>query len=120
MVQLVQTLYVLGLLPRALTQVVQWDISRRSDLPLLRRRGSTLGSTIENVAQAGYFAKVNIGSPGQELTLQLDTGSSDVWVPYSSASICGDRSSGGCPYGSCATPFPSLPTPLANMNPSQP
>ncbi|KAJ6443099.1 elongation factor G [Purpureocillium lavendulum] len=92
----------LGLSSGALAQVVQWDIAKRPELFRLRRRdGSSFDSSIKNdVTQGGYFATVKIGSPGQELSLQLDTGSSDVWVPWSDAKICQDQADGGCPFGS--------------------
>ncbi|UNI23696.1 hypothetical protein JDV02_009500 [Purpureocillium takamizusanense] len=85
-----------------LGQVLQWQISKRPELPRLRRRdGSSFVSSItNNVNEGGYFATVKVGSPGQELSLQLDTGSSDVWVPWSGAKLCKDQADGGCPLGS--------------------
>ena len=87
----------------ALGQVLQWHTSKRPELSRLRRRdGSSFDSSINNnLDEGGYFATVKIGSPGQELSLQLDTGSSDVWVPWSGAKICQDQADGGCPLGSC-------------------
>lgn len=35
-----------------------------------------------------YFANVTIGTPGQMLQLQIDTGSSDVWMTASGAAYC--------------------------------
>ncbi|PHH82407.1 hypothetical protein CDD82_6095 [Ophiocordyceps australis] len=72
-----------------LGQVVLWNISKRYDVGNIRHlvnNGPSFKTDINNdLTQGGYFATVNIGTPGQELTLQLDTGSSDVWVPASSA-----------------------------------
>ncbi|KAI0170523.1 aspartic peptidase domain-containing protein [Pestalotiopsis sp. NC0098] len=99
----------------AQAQVVQWDIQKRATKPkdgILKRDASTITEVITNEeARGGYFASVSIGTPRQNLTLQLDTGSSDIWVPSSSASVCSTSSSGnrggssssssdGCSFGS--------------------
>lgn len=90
--------------------VVQWDIEKR-DIPdgkPLRRRDGKVGATYEEVItneklRGGYFATTQVGTPGQKLTLQLDTGSSDIWVPYSGSEVCTttSRTSAGCTFGSC-------------------
>ena len=89
--------------PLALTQVVRWNIQKQPYVQVLDRRAdSTVQTdTANNQAQGGYFVSVEIGTPGQQLSLQLDTGSSDLWVPYSGAAICKDKSQGGCSMGSC-------------------
>ncbi|CAK7270808.1 hypothetical protein SEPCBS57363_004292 [Sporothrix epigloea] len=57
----------------------------------LRDRAST-GSYIEslanNVTGGGYYASVEVGTPGQTQVLVVDTGSSDVWVVASDANLC--------------------------------
>ncbi|KAH6885966.1 aspartic peptidase domain-containing protein [Thelonectria olida] len=86
--------------PVAHAQVVQWDLESRQANPHLvtRSDSSTLQETIaNNKRKGGYFANVKVGSPGQNVTLQLDTGSSDVWMPYSDAPICKKT---GCQLGS--------------------
>lgn len=96
----------------ATTGFVQWDISKRSQPKLgLRKRAGTQQEVIDNIqARGGYFATCTLGTPGQHVTLQLDTGSSDIWVPSSSASVCDDNA---CSLGSCAyhdsSPRPLLP-----------
>jgi elongation factor G len=92
--------------PVAANGVVQWDIrrsQRSQEFTKLRRRGSTFNEVISNdEARGGYFATCQIGTPGQNLTLQLDTGSSDIWVPDSKASVCRKfGNSGGCNLGAC-------------------
>ncbi|POR32849.1 Elongation factor G, mitochondrial [Tolypocladium paradoxum] len=93
----------LALSSSALGQVVQWDIAKRDALlPRLRRRdGSSFNSSLTNdIQRGGYFTTVHVGSSGQELSLQLDTGSSDVWVPSNNAATCRNKADGGCPLGS--------------------
>lgn len=85
--------------------VVQLDVGRRQPHPrVLRRAGDNTDLTTinNNLSQGGYFATCKIGTPPQTLTLQLDTGSSDIWAPASDASVCqSSRSSDGCSLGSC-------------------
>ncbi|KAI0535775.1 aspartic peptidase domain-containing protein [Xylaria digitata] len=86
-------------------QVVQWDIQRRGDTAhrLNRRADGSVEEVITNEqTRGGYFASCSVGTPSQDVTLQLDTGSSDIWVPASSATVCEETSSqgGGCTFGS--------------------
>ena len=55
----------------------------------LRKRQGTPEATIYN-AQGNllYLVNTTVGTPPQEIALQLDTGSSDIWIPTSSSSIC--------------------------------
>ena len=108
----------------AVAQVVQWpvehkhrNIARLPTVPVTngpafipprrhlgrRATGKTVLEVIANdQEQGGYFCTVAVGTPPQNLTLQLDTGSSDVWVPWLNASICVDTSiAGGCTLGAC-------------------
>ena len=87
-------------------QVVQWNIEKRrseEDKTLDTRQARTIEEVINNdKTKGGYFATCKIGTPGQDVTLQLDTGSSDIWVPDSGANICAQsRVSNGCELGSC-------------------
>ncbi|KAK4193264.1 mitochondrial elongation factor g 1-like protein [Podospora australis] len=74
--------------------VVSWGITQRRQPPppeearRLRKRASTFEEVITNEeARGGYFATCRLGTPSQDLSLQLDTGSSDIWVPDSSAKV---------------------------------
>lgn len=96
------------LLCPAAAQVVQWDTEKRQGLdhPRLSRRSNDTVDLLVGNAQLGYFATVSVGSPGQNLTLQIDTGSSDLWVPYAGAKVCTSKSNGGgCSLGTCTSSF---------------
>lgn len=85
--------------------VVQWDIQRTQrpeEFKRLRKRADTFEEVVTNEqARGGYFATCRMGTPGQNLTLQLDTGSSDTWVPDSQATVCRQTSTqDGCKFGS--------------------
>jgi len=67
----------------------------------VEERADTIIASLGNAVASGlYYANVTVGTPAQSLSLQIDTGSSDVWVPSSTASICEDTKDGGCPGGS--------------------
>ena len=68
---------------------------------LSRREDSVLVGLTNDEVEGLYFANITVGTPGQTLGVQIDTGSSDVWVPSSTASICQDVREGGCLLGSC-------------------
>lgn len=84
--------------------VVQWSIQKRQTVPELRRLGKRANTYEEVVTnentRGGYFATCQMGTPGQAVTMQLDTGSSDIWIPDSSATVCRDAGGDGCSLGS--------------------
>jgi hypothetical protein len=87
----------------ASAQVVKWDIEKRHNAtPRLPRRASdTVEEVISNEKmRGGYFASCSVGTPPQKVTLQLDTGSSDIWVPATSSQVC-QPNGNGCQLGSC-------------------
>ncbi|KAI3319401.1 acid protease [Xylariaceae sp. AK1471] len=87
----------------ASAQVVQWDIVRKENAApkLSKRADGTVQEVITNERmRGGYFASCSVGTPPQDVTLQLDTGSSDIWVPASDASVCQSTAQGGCTFGS--------------------
>ncbi|KAI1127438.1 aspartic peptidase domain-containing protein [Nemania abortiva] len=86
----------------ASSQVVKWDIEKRGDpAPRLARRAD--GTVVEVISnektRGGYFASCSVGTPAQQITLQLDTGSSDIWVPATDSSVCQPQGR-GCTLGS--------------------
>lgn len=76
-------------------RIVQHDIQRRQiDAPLardrerLRKRASgTVSSALDN-EETLYFLNVSIGTPAQRLRLNVDTGSSDLWVNSATSQLC--------------------------------
>ncbi|KAK9448116.1 aspartic peptidase domain-containing protein [Limtongia smithiae] len=86
---------------------VRFDIARAKRSPrdpnpsrarLVRRIAQRLGKRADDVANTVlqvldnaeylYYTNVTIGSPGQSLRLQIDTGSSDVWVESGENEVC--------------------------------
>lgn len=57
-----------------------------------------MASLLNNITNGAYVTTIKVGSPEQTLTLQVDTGSSDTWLPSTQAQIC---QTGGCFFGSC-------------------
>lgn len=54
--------------------------------PDLAKR-QTVAVTLGN-EQVLYYANITVGTPGQAIQVQVDTGSSDVWMSDSSAAFC--------------------------------
>lgn len=59
--------------------------------PHFSRRSDTVQATITNELLL-YLINVTVGTPPQAISLQLDTGSSDIWFPATSADICQQES----------------------------
>lgn len=80
---------------------VQWDIHKHHPKARFGRRAADTyeGEITNEVTRGGYFATCTLGTPGQNLTLQLDTGSSDIWVPWDQATVCEEDK---CNFGNCA------------------
>jgi len=59
-------------------------------LPVRRRtqRASFHEDLANNMTVGAYFAEVEVGTPGQKMTLHIDTGSTDVWLLSQSADLC--------------------------------
>ncbi|MCJ1356080.1 MAG: hypothetical protein MMC33_006074 [Icmadophila ericetorum] len=71
--------------------VVGFDFKKEkrqsSALEKLQRRQKVVSADITN-GDILYVINVTIGTPGQPFTLQLDTGSSDIWIPYIDSNAC--------------------------------
>jgi elongation factor G len=86
--------------------VVQWQIEKRIIPPApgqpLHKRAQTYEEVITNErTRGGYFTTCALGTPWQNISLQLDTGSSDIWVPDQTASACSvsRQNPAGCDLG---------------------
>ncbi|ETS77657.1 hypothetical protein PFICI_09719 [Pestalotiopsis fici W106-1] len=58
--------------------------------PTLNKRNTYTQSLNNNITGAGYYAAVAVGTPPQNLSLVLDTGSSDIWLLSTDADLCED------------------------------
>lgn len=65
---------------------------------LSKRQSKTVTAAVANEVQL-YFINVTVGTPGQPFSLQLDTGSSDIWFPSSTLDLCEQDLAENCPYG---------------------
>lgn len=81
----------------AAAEVVRIPVARnaagtvRKRHPRLSKRATITESLVNNITQGGYYASVSVGTPGQDVTMVLDTGSSDAWVVATDADLCTDR-----------------------------
>ncbi|MCJ1403778.1 hypothetical protein MMC11_007001 [Xylographa trunciseda] len=53
---------------------------------------------LDNSPGFGYYANVSVGKPAQNVALQVDTGSSNLWINSATSTFCSQA--GTCAYGS--------------------
>jgi len=96
--------------PRSSPGVLHLETERRTGTRTrLRRRdgNGTVSTSLANEADA-YFIKVQVGTPPQTMSLQIDTGSSDTWVVGSTAVVCKNSTADACKHGTCMFSATSL------------
>jgi len=64
---------------------------------LTRRQSKTISVGLDNEILL-YFINCTVGTPPQPFSLQIDTGSSDIWFPAVNADIC-QQDPDNCPLG---------------------
>ena len=69
--------------------------------PRLQRRAGSVATPLVNNDQLQYLANISIGTPPQAFAVQLDTGSSDLWVPSFDSDLCLINGPGCREFGSC-------------------
>ncbi|KAK3336636.1 aspartic peptidase domain-containing protein [Cercophora scortea] len=92
-------------------QHVQFSLNRGipglrlgSPSPLSRRQAYT-EILANNITGGLYFIDVEVGTPGQTVTLALDTGSSDAWLVAPNADLCTSKALQGYYADSCSPTY---------------
>ncbi|PYI11034.1 secreted aspartic protease [Aspergillus sclerotiicarbonarius CBS 121057] len=89
-----QSAYALSLHQRDEPAALALNFERRQIADRPRRKRSTASAELVNLAaNLGYTMNITLGTPGQKVSVTLDTGSSDLWVNAGNSSAC------PCDYG---------------------
>ncbi|KAJ6002605.1 hypothetical protein N7451_005152 [Penicillium sp. IBT 35674x] len=80
--------------------VVGLPITRSKRSQALQKRSSKIASsTLYNVENSYYMVNITIGTPAQNFSLEIDTGSSDIWVNVPNSTYCAADDDPCSPYG---------------------
>ncbi|KAL8898416.1 MAG: hypothetical protein Q9207_006711 [Kuettlingeria erythrocarpa] len=63
-------------------------VKTRSPHPSLQRRAGTINTALLNNDDLQYLANITVGTPPQQFIVQIDTGSSDLWIPSELSDLC--------------------------------
>ncbi|KAF4962204.1 hypothetical protein FSARC_9719 [Fusarium sarcochroum] len=77
---------------------------RYHDSPSIDKRDTLDLDALNNVTGGGYYAEFQVGTPGQNISFLLDTGSSDTWVNSDDTTLCSSMSL-QAKNGYCMTTF---------------
>ena len=80
-------------------------VQRVPDASILENRG--IINTELDRADTFYVARIGVGTPPQTIDVKIDTGSSGLWVPLSSTSLCTLPGLRCDEYGACKIYVPS-------------
>jgi hypothetical protein len=56
--------------------------------PSLDKRDTLTITGLNNITGGGYFGQFQVGTPGQNISFHLDTGSSDTWMNSVDTDLC--------------------------------
>ncbi|EXM35305.1 Aspartic peptidase A1 family [Fusarium oxysporum f. sp. vasinfectum] len=70
----------------------------------LHKRDTLSLAALNNITGGGYYAEFQVGTPGQNISFQLDTGSSDTWLNSDETDLCNSRTKQET-IGPCMTTF---------------
>ena len=84
-------------------KVVSYEFTKvsRPNKRLRKRADGSVNVQLYNDAPQMYQVNITVGTPGQDLIVQLDTGSSDLWIPASDSTLCQSNPAGCREFGDC-------------------